>query len=322
MHSFSELRAIVEEELQNLSLPEDPPELYEPVRYMINIGGKRIRPVLTLMGGELYEVPPEKAMHLGVAMELFHNFTLMHDDIMDGADVRRGQPTVHHKWDVNRAILSGDITFTLAYQQVLKSQEDFRDEALKCFNETAFKVCEGQQWDMNFETSSHVGRDDYLKMIAHKTAWLIGSCLKMGAIAAEAREEEAARLFECGQAMGMAFQLQDDILDTFGDEQKLGKNIGGDILANKKTILLVNAFEKASPEKSRELAGWMENGSGHEKVAAVKDILRALEVKEDAEKTMNLYYQQGLDALFNLDVPEFRKKPLKSLFENLMGRES
>ena len=321
MHSPQELRELVEQELNTISLPENPANLYEPVRYMFGIGGKRIRPVLTLMAGEIFQKSPEQLIRIASAMELFHNFTLMHDDIMDNAALRRGKPTVHEKWNNNTAILSGDITFNVAYREIIDSNPENLKPILEVFNEIAFKVCEGQQWDMNFETNDHVSRQDYLNMIELKTAWLLGGSLKIGAICAGAPESEQEKLFNTGISMGMAFQLMDDILDTFGNEEKVGKNIGGDINANKKTILLVTAFDKASEDQKNNLRQIME-GNDPDKVSRVKQIFHELKVKEYAEKLMQDYYNHGINNINALEVEQEKKEPLKQLFQGLMGRES
>ena len=244
MHHFEKIQKIIQNAITGENFTEEPRALYEPISYSLNTGGKRLRPALLLMAVNLYSSDIESFVLPALGIEIFHNFTLVHDDIMDNASLRRNQPTVHAKWDTNTAILSGDAMFIKAYEYILKYEGRKAHAIYKIFNRSAMRVCEGQQYDMNFETSSNVTEHEYLQMIELKTAELIACSLKMGALIGGADDEEADQLFEFGKNLGMAFQLQDDYLDSFGDEQAFGKNIGGDILADKKTYLLIKAYEK------------------------------------------------------------------------------
>lgn len=302
-----------------------PKELYAPIEYIMALGGKRMRPVLVMLGCDFFDGNPDKALHSAIAIELFHNFTLVHDDIMDKAPLRRGKPTVHEKWNDNIAILSGDAMMVRAYQELCKTESDLLPSLLEIFSDTAAKVCEGQQLDMNYEKLSKVSIVSYLKMIELKTAVLLGGALKMGAIIGGAREEDAKNLFGFGKHIGMAFQLQDDILDVYADEEKFGKQKGGDIIANKKTYLLLKALEMAENNRylKEELQLWVAapHFDPKEKVEAVTNIYNFLNVKELARKEMQKEYDAAISCLKDIPVADAKKNILIAFADSLMVRE-
>jgi geranylgeranyl diphosphate synthase type II len=305
------------------ALPASPPSLYEPIRYTLASSGKRMRPLLTLMGAGLFKEEVSCALHAAQGIELFHNFTLLHDDIMDNAPLRRGKPSVHAKWNSNVAILSGDAMYTEAFRQLAKSPKAVLPDVLDVFTKSALEVCEGQQLDMDFETQAKVSIADYLRMIELKTAVLLAAALKIGAICAEAEKAEAEKLYQFGLHVGIAFQLQDDILDVYGDADKFGKQVGGDIVANKKTFLLLKAFESANKYQQEELQQWSQAGvkDAKEKVEAVKTLYDVLNVKQEAEKEMHRHYEIGIAALASVKADEANKKVLKDFTDSLMVRE-
>jgi geranylgeranyl diphosphate synthase, type II len=302
----------------------DPKNLYDPIRYSLEMGGKRIRPILLLMAYEFYCSDIDKALPVAVAVELFHNFTLLHDDIMDNADLRRNRETVHVKYSDNAAILSGDAMSILSYAYVLKCETPKLKEILDVFTDTALKVCEGQQLDMDFETIDHVSVDDYMEMIGLKTAILLASSLKMGAMIAEAPSEDINSLFEFGYNLGMAFQLQDDYLDTFGDTETFGKNIGGDIVSNKKTFLLSKAIDVAKDSSASSLKNWisMENFNREEKIVQVKAIFVKLGVDKYAKSMIEEYYIKAEKCWDMIDVDLEKKQELLNIAQQLMNRKS
>jgi geranylgeranyl diphosphate synthase, type II len=301
----------------------EPRELYEPIQYMLQLGGKRMRPLLVLLGCELFDGKVTEAVPAALAVEVFHNFTLVHDDIMDNAPLRRNKPTVHEKWNTNIALLSGDAMLVKAYQLLAQYPSSLIGELLPVFNKTALEVCEGQQLDMNFEKVFKVKIQEYIHMISLKTAVLLAASLKMGALIGGAREEDAQRLYNFGKNIGIAFQLQDDILDVYGVPEKFGKQVGGDIIANKKTYLLLKAFELADQYTAEALSNWVfapEFDPG-EKVKAVTEIYDYLQVKELARTEMLHYYDKGLSELTHVPVNEARKKTLIAFADQLMVRE-
>jgi geranylgeranyl diphosphate synthase, type II len=302
-----------------------PKELYEPIEYIMSLGGKRMRPVLVLMACDLFDGSIEKALPASLAIELFHNFTLVHDDIMDKAPLRRGKPTVHVKWNDNIAILSGDAMMVKAYQELCKTHIDFLPVLLDIFSDTAAKVCEGQQLDMNYENLHKVSIPLYIKMIELKTAVLLGGALKMGAIIGEAREEDAQRLYNFGKNLGIAFQLQDDILDVYADAEKFGKQKGGDIIANKKTYLLLKAMEMVESNRfmKEELQLWIAapQFDAKEKVEAVTNIYNFLNVKELARKEMQKHYTAAIECLVDIPISDEKKNWLIAFADSLMVRE-
>lgn len=302
---------------------DQPTDLYEPIRYLMALGGKRLRPVLTLLGASLYTDDWQTALRPAIAVEVFHNFTLMHDDIMDCAPIRRGQPTVHEKWNANTAILSGDVMLVQAYELLLDVPGDLLRPILARFNRTAAEVCEGQQWDMEFETRPTVSEAEYLEMIRLKTAVLLGFALELGATLGRASAEDAARLRQIGEHIGLGFQLKDDYLDVYGEPGKFGKLVGGDILANKKTFLLIDALEKAEGATRAELERWLaaKDYNPVEKVKSVTAIYDRLGVGETTEALMNQYFANAFRLLDELPAEPQRKAALRKFAEELIGRE-
>ena len=258
MLNSSEILKLVNDYLSQLPYERKPKSLYEPVEYVLSIGGKRIRPVLTLMGYNLWKEDPERILMPAVGLETYHNYTLLHDDLMDNADMRRGHETVHRRWDANKAILSGDSMLVLAYQRMQQVPAEKLPAVLNLFTETALEIGEGQEYDMTFETRNDVTENEYIEMIRLKTSVLLACALKTGALLADAPEEDADRLYRVGEQVGLAFQLQDDLLDVYGDPKVFGKAIGGDITSNKKTYMLINAVNRANAEQRSELTKWIE----------------------------------------------------------------
>lgn len=308
--------------IASLALDRQPAGLYEPVAYCLKNGGKRMRPVMTLLGCQLFGGDPEEAVSAAVGLELFHNFTLMHDDIMDNAPIRRGQSAVHAKWGANTAILSGDVLFALAFNQMLDVPDHALRKVLALFNRTVIEVCEGQQYDMDFERMDTVSERDYLEMIRLKTAVLPAACLKTGAVIAGASDEEADKLYCFGEHIGLAFQLKDDWLDVYGDESVFGKKNGGDIIANKKTWLTIKAFELADATQVRVLEKAFSGGTPDpvEKVRQVREIYTQLGLRELAIQLMETYYARAFDCLESIAVPSARKEDLAALAQSLFDR--
>ncbi len=323
MYSIISLQQLVSKTIAQKKYGHNPIELYEPIDYIMSLGGKRMRPCLLLMACDLFGGDIEKALSAAMGIEVFHNFTLMHDDIMDKAPLRRGKPTVHEKWDTNVAILSGDVMMVEANRLMMLVDDSILRPVLDVFNETATGVCEGQQIDMNFESRDVVAVDEYINMIRLKTAVLLGGLLKIGALIAGANDHEASLLYNFGEQLGIAFQLQDDILDVYGDPEKFGKQVGGDILSNKKTYLLIKALELAKGNDLEQLNHWLsvQNFDAAEKVKAVKDIYAQLSIREQAENEMNKYAQSALQNFENIHIPEERKSILKEFADQLLVRE-
>ncbi len=322
MHTIADLQKIVEKELSKQEFVVEPKGLYEPIEYVMRMGGKRIRPTLCLAGCSLFSNDISLAVRPSLSLEIFHNFTLLHDDIMDNANVRRNQPTVHKKWDNNTAILSGDAMLIKAYQYATGIDGKYLKEVLELFSQTAIEVCEGQQYDMEFETSDNVAVDDYLNMIRLKTAVLLAASLKTGAIIGGANQKDAQLLYEYGENIGLAFQLQDDFLDVYGNIETFGKAIGGDIVANKKTFLLLNALQLASGDLQNDLQKWInaESFDQTEKIKAVTAIYNKLEVDELARKKMNYYFEKGMEALNQVNGRESMKEELRQFAIKLIER--
>jgi geranylgeranyl diphosphate synthase type II len=317
------LQELVLDGIQQLSFPNEPAALYDPLRYILSLGGKRMRPVLTLMGCDAFGGDVNAALPAALGVEVFHNFTLMHDDIMDNAPLRRSKPTVHTKWNSNIAILSGDAMFVESCRLVMQSPDAAVRQVMDVFTKTALEVCEGQQYDMDFESMSQVSIDQYIDMIRLKTAVLLGGSLKMGAIIAGANESDANHLYDFGVNLGVAFQLQDDILDVFGDADKFGKQVGGDILSNKKTFLLLTALNTAQGSTKDSLLQWIKSSDQpQEKVIAVTEIYNSLNVRDVAEKKMNELYDVALSHLDSIPVDDANKQPLKDLGASLMVRQN
>lgn len=317
----TQISQLIEHELRQLATDRQPAELYEPIRYILAIGGKRLRPQLTLLSCSIFSDDIRPAVPAALAMEVFHNFTLLHDDIMDNASLRRGKPTVHTQWNNNVAILSGDAMCILAYHLLGQTPPEKLVLILPVFNETALKVCEGQQYDMNFESTQWVSEAEYMKMIELKTASLLAACLQIGALVGGALTDDALRLYRFGIHLGLAFQLQDDWLDTFGDEALLGKEIGKDIVANKKTYLLIKALEKANPKQREELQQWMAtNRYADEKIAAVKNIFTALEIDKITQAAIDFHIHKAIEELEVVVAEASRKQVLLAVLEKLNHR--
>lgn len=322
MYTLAEAQKLIEEHIQNLSIPDTPPELYEPVRYILSLGGKRIRPALVLLACDLFAGAVEPALIPAMAIEIFHNFTLLHDDIMDRSEKRRGSPAVHVKYNENVAILSGDVMSILASRLMNNAPAAVLNVVQDVFTRTAMQVCEGQQLDMNFEGLSSVTEDAYLNMIELKTAVLIAASLKIGAILGGSSLRDAEDLYQFGKNMGMAFQLQDDLLDTYGDPSMIGKNVGTDIVDNKKTFLVIQALKAASASQREELIGLFESKDvdRDEKIRRVTSIFSELNVRETTEKRIKDYYKLAITSLENLNRPEDRKTELYNFASFLMNR--
>lgn len=323
MHTTEELQQILDTAIQNLKFPDQPKQLYEPISYIINLGGKRVRPLLVLLGTELFGGNARESIHAAMAIEVFHNFTLVHDDIMDNAPLRRGKATVHEKWSTNTAILSGDVMMVEANKNLAKVNPVFLKDVLDTFNETAQGVCEGQQLDMEFESRNDVSIDEYINMIRLKTAVLLGGALKLGAIIANADKKDADLLYRFGENIGIAFQLQDDILDVYADPEKFGKQVGGDIIANKKTFLLLEALTLAEGENKATLEEWLnkKNFDPQEKVAVIKQVYSNLNIQDIARNSMDAYLQKALTVFEQIQVDDSAKENLLELTNLLMARE-
>lgn len=322
MYSITQLQAIVQQAIAESKYPETPIELYEPINYLMHLGGKRLRPVSLLMACNMFSDDVAQAVKPAMAIEVFHNFTLMHDDIMDNAPLRRGKPTVQHKWGNNVAILSGDVMLVEAYKLMMQVDSAILRDVLEVFNDTAVGVCEGQQIDMNFETLDNVAEDDYLNMIRLKTAVLLGAALEIGALVGGASKSDSGLLYEFGINLGLAFQLHDDILDVYGDPDKFGKQVGGDITSNKKTFMLIKAKELASEETKLTLMEWLNNSHNpREKIAAITGIYDELDVRRLAEQKMSFYSGQALECLNRISVPFSKKAALREFANDLLMRE-
>jgi geranylgeranyl diphosphate synthase type II len=301
----------------------EPTGLYDPVRYILDLGGKRMRPLLVLMAADLYNTPLEKALPAAMAVEVFHNFSLLHDDIMDAAPIRRGKPTVHHKWDVNTGILSGDAMLILAYQYLEAYEANHFKDLTKLFSKTALQVCEGQQFDMDFEQRDDVTLDEYLHMIAYKTAVLLGCALQMGALIGGAPESEQLAIYNFGMSLGIAFQLQDDYLDVFGNPETFGKQVGGDIIENKKTYLYLQALELTNPADSRELADLysIKPKDPQSKVNRVTQLFRDCGADVAIRDRISDYTREAFAQLDKLEGNEGAKKALRIFGEWLLKRD-
>jgi geranylgeranyl diphosphate synthase, type II len=315
--------ALINQEIDKLDLNKRPADLYDPLRYVLEMDGKRMRPLLTLMAYTMYQEHPGDIIKAALAVEFFHNFTLMHDDIMDEAPLRRGQPTVHVKWSHNIALLSGDVMLVQAYKMLESVPDDKLGRVLAGFNQCAMEVCEGQQHDMDFEHRDNVTEEEYLGMIRQKTAVLLGYSLELGAILGGADAESCTALRNFGINIGTGFQLKDDLLDVYADQTKFGKQVGGDIIVNKKTFLLIKALEKAEGETKTQLQYWLSQKEvdKQEKVRAVTEIYDQLYIKDLAEQKMNEYFEAGFAALDQLPVANEKKLPLKTFAERLISRE-
>ena len=323
MHSISDYSKIIEKEIAEISLPGNPASLYEPVKYMMELGGKRIRPIFTLLANELFEGDLQAAVKPALAMEMFHNFTLVHDDILDRADLRRGSQTVHKKWNKETAILSGDVMLVLAYELMNEVSPEKLPFILNVFNTTAKKVCEGQQLDMMYENAEDVSIEQYIEMISKKTAALFAGSLKIGALLAGSGIEDADNLYMFGHYAGIAFQVQDDLLDAYGEEGQFGKTKGGDIVSNKKTFLAVKALEIADANTLKELKSLAQNieMNHDEKISQTISLFNTLSIKKIADDARDMYFDMALDCLQKININEYRKQNLKDIAGSLINRE-
>lgn len=324
MYSTNELLDKVNKALQENDVTSQPTGLYAPISYVLSLGGKRIRPVMLLMAYNLYRDEVDAAMLPALGLETYHNFTLLHDDLMDRADVRRGMPTVHRKWDENTAILSGDNMLVMAMQRVCQCDARHLPDVVDLFTKTAIEIDEGQQYDMDFESRNDVREEEYIEMIRLKTSVLLACALKMGAILADAPAEDAEALYRFGERIGLAFQLQDDYLDVYGDYATFGKQIGGDIMCNKKTYMLINALRLAEGEKAAQLQGWVEaeNPDRDQKVAAVTSIYNELGIPQMCQARINAYFEEAMQCLKSVNLQEERKAMLYELAQKLLNRKS
>lgn len=322
---FKSYLEAINKEFENHSYGENPIELYQPIEYIMSLGGKRLRPLLTLMSANMWLYNWQKATKPAMAVEVFHNFTLMHDDIMDQAPLRRGQQTVHEKWNTNTAILSGDVMLVAAYDLLLQVEDRHFKQVVRRFNKTAAEVCEGQQLDMIFAVKKDVKKEDYIEMIRLKTSVLLGFAMELGGIVADADEESVNLLNEIGVNLGLGFQLNDDILDVYADPEKFGKQVGGDIIENKKTWLLLDAIEKsAGTDEAKTLEAWLKKKKfdANEKVEAIKAVYDKLEIRAEAEAEAKKYFTKATSALDKLSVSEDKKQVLRAFAEQLENREN
>jgi geranylgeranyl diphosphate synthase type II len=323
MLTFETARKLINEAIANLDLHRDPGELYEPIRYTLSNGGKRLRPCLIIMAHSLFNDHVSQAIPPALAIELFHNFTLLHDDIMDDSPLRRGKPTVHHKWNRNIAILSGDVMVFIAYEQLYKAEKSVVHRLIPIFNRMAMEVCEGQQYDMNFESKHEVSEAEYLKMIELKTAVLIGSSMQIGAITGGADQTNAQQLYSFGRNLGLAFQLQDDLLDLYGDPEIFGKKIGGDIMAGKKTYLLVKTLERAEKETREKVFNALNDPvmSREEKIHQIKSVYDAWGIRQVVRNKIDHIFNEAIMALDTVDVAEEKKEGLYEMAGLLVNRD-
>lgn len=321
--SADKILSLINDYLAALPYDRKPASLYEPIKYVLSLGGKRIRPTLMLLSYNLYKDDPESILSSACALETYHNYTLLHDDLMDNAPLRRGQQTVHVKWNPNVAILSGDSMLVLSYQRMLQCRPDKLKPVIDLFTETALEIGEGQQYDMEFETRTDVTEEEYIEMIRLKTSVLLACATKIGAILADAPDEDADNLYKFGEQMGLAFQLQDDYLDVYGDSKVFGKAIGGDIMSNKKTYMLINAFNLANDKQREELTHWItaENPDPKEKIAAVTKLYNEIGIDKLAEKKINFYFEESRKYLKAVKVDEERKSVLEAYTQKMMHRK-
>lgn len=318
-----EILSSINDYLANTPYDRKPESLYEPIKYVLSMGGKRIRPTLMMLAYNLYRDDPESILPIACALETYHNYTLLHDDLMDNADMRRGHATVHRKWDANTAILSGDTMLVLAYQRLAQCSDEKLRPLLDLFTETALEIGEGQQYDMDFETRNNVTEQEYIEMIRLKTSVLLACALKIGAILADAPQSDADALYSFGERVGLAFQLQDDWLDVYGDPEVFGKNTGGDIVSNKKTYMLIQAFNHADDATREELLGWVnaKDFNRQEKISAVTAIYNKLGIDNMALERINFYFNEALTFLDKVSVPQDRKSELRFYTSKLMKRD-
>ena len=324
MYKAEELLKMVNEAIDGLSYDRKPASLYEPIKYVLSLGGKRVRPVLMLMAYNLYKDDPQKIITQAVGLETYHNFTLLHDDLMDNADMRRGHETVHKKWDANQAILSGDTMLLQAFERVEACEVDKVKDVFATFMQTTYEIGEGQQLDVEFETRNDVTEEEYIEMIRLKTSVLLACALKIGAILAGAPKEDQENLYRFGEQIGLAFQLQDDLLDVYGDPKVFGKNIGGDITSNKKTYMLINAVNRANAKQREELTRWIDAKTfdREEKVRAVTRLYDEIGIRQLCEQKMDTCYTLAQQYMTKVQVSEDRKAVLKAYAAAMMKRQS
>jgi len=324
MYKAEELLKMVNEAIDGLSYDRKPASLYEPIKYVLSLGGKRVRPVLMLMAYNLYKDDPQKIITQAVGLETYHNFTLLHDDLMDNADMRRGHETVHKKWDANQAILSGDSMLLQAFERVEACEVDKVKDVFATFMQTTYEIGEGQQLDVEFETRNDVTEEEYIEMIRLKTSVLLACALKIGAILAGAPKEDQENLYRFGEQIGLAFQLQDDLLDVYGDPKVFGKNIGGDITSNKKTYMLINAVNRANAKQREELTRWIDAKTfdREEKVRAVTRLYDEIGIRQLCEQKMETCYTLAQQYMTKVQVSEDRKAVLKAYAAAMMKRQS
>ena len=322
MKTSNEILNSINTFIEQLPYERKPFSLYEPIQYVLSLGGKRIRPALMLLTYQLYKDQPEDIMMPAVALETYHNYTLLHDALMDNADLRRGHATVHKRWDANTAVLSGDSMLVLAYERMAQVPADKLGAVLPLFTETALEIGEGQQYDMEFEQRNDVTEAEYIEMIRLKTSVLLACAVKIGAILAGADEKDADNLYQYGEQLGLAFQLQDDLLDVYGDPAVFGKAIGGDITSNKKTYMLINAFLLADDRQRRELHRWVDakEFDRQEKIAAVTKLYNEIGIRRLCEEKINSYFESAKQYLARIDVPLERKQPLIDFTNEMMNR--
>ena len=322
MYTPNEILEKVNKFIDHLSYDRRPTSLYEPIEYVLSIGGKRIRPVLMMLAYNLYKDDPERILMQAVGLETYHNYTLLHDDLMDKADMRRGHDTVHKKWDANKAILSGDSMLVLAYQRMQQCDARYLKAVLDVFTETALEIGEGQEYDMTFETRNDVTEDEYIEMIRLKTSVLLACAVKIGAILADASADDVQNLYKFGEQLGLAFQLQDDLLDVYGDPEVFGKAIGGDITSNKKTYMLINAVNRANAQQRQELMRWIEAKTfdRSEKVQAVTALYDQIGIRQLCEDKINYYFDECRKFLAKVSVSEARKQQLLAYTDEMMKR--
>ncbi len=324
MYTSHQILEQVNNYIDHLAYDRKPASLYAPIRYVLSLGGKRIRPVLMLLAYNLYKDDPLSILPSACALETYHNYTLLHDDLMDNADLRRGHETVHKRWDANTAILSGDSMLVLAYERMAQCDPEKLKPVLDLFTETALEIGEGQQYDMDFERRQDVTEEEYIEMIRLKTSVLLACAMKMGAILADAPAADTERLYDYGETFGLAFQLQDDYLDVYGDTKVFGKAIGGDILCNKKTYMLINAFNLASPAQREQLQHWVSRRDydPQEKIAAVTALYNEIGIDRLAQDKIRYYFEESKKILASVKVPEERKAQLIAYTDEMMQRES
>ena len=320
MQTLEKFQVLINQKIEGFCRKNGDERILQPVNYILQLGGKRVRPMLTLLAADAFTDELEPAVYPAIALEIFHNFTLMHDDIMDNAPLRRGHPTVHERWNRDVAILSGDAMLIQAYQLIIKTRSECLPSVMQTFNTTALEVCQGQQLDMDFQSRTDVSAEEYIEMIRLKTSVLLGGAMKIGAIIGGATEEDQKHLYDFAIALGLSFQLWDDYLDTYGDGLKTGKQVGGDILANKKTLLSIKALEHASEEERNLIIGVVSDLSNDEKIARVKDVYAKYRVAEFIKTTAGAYHQTALEKLNALSIEEHKKEGILQLVDQLKER--